>query len=391
MKLFWFIPTHGDGRYLGTSEAGRALDLSYLQQVAGAVDRLGFYGALLPTGRSCEDAWVTASFLAATTHRMRFLVAVRPGLVSPTLSARMAATFDRLSRGRLLINVVTGGDPVELAGDGLFQSHDERYEITDDFLTIWRALLSGESEVNFEGNHLTVRGAKILYPAYQHPYPPLYFGGSSDAAIGVAAKHVDYYLTWGEPPAQAAEKISRARQAAAERGRKLRFGIRLHLIVRETEAEAWRDAESLVSRLTDQTVAAAQTLMERHDSTGQQRMIALQKLGGGKRTRAALEISPNLWAGVGLVRSGAGTALVGAAETVAERIHEYYALGIETFIFSGYPHLEEAYRAAELLFPRLPLEHDEARLEDLRRPQRTEGVIKGETIANELLPGRTPG
>ncbi|HET9375610.1 MAG TPA: LLM class flavin-dependent oxidoreductase [Chthoniobacterales bacterium] len=142
MKLFWFIPTHGDGRYLGTSEAGRALDLSYLQQVAMAIDRLGFYGALLPTGRSCEDAWVAASFLAAITQRMRFLVAVRPGLISPTLAARMAATFDRLSGGRLLINVVTGGDPVELAGDGLFQSHDERYEITDDFLTVWRALPS---------------------------------------------------------------------------------------------------------------------------------------------------------------------------------------------------------------------------------------------------------
>jgi alkanesulfonate monooxygenase len=134
MKLFWFIPTHGDGRYLGTSEAGRPLDLSYLQQVTAAIDRLGFYGALLPTGRSCEDAWVAASFLAAATQRMRFLVAVRPGLVSPTLAARMAATFDRLSGGRLLINVVTGGDPIELAGDGLFQSHDGRYEITDDFL-----------------------------------------------------------------------------------------------------------------------------------------------------------------------------------------------------------------------------------------------------------------
>ena len=389
MKLFWFIPTHGDGRYLGTSEAGRPLDLSYLQQVAAAIDRLGFYGALLPTGRSCEDAWVAASFLAAATHRMHFLVAVRPGLVSPTLAARMAATFDRLSGGRLLINVVTGGDPVELAGDGLFQSHDERYEITDDFLTIWRALLSGQAEVNFEGNHLKVRGAKILYPAFQQPYPPLYFGGSSDAAMEVAAKHVDYYLTWGEPPAQVAEKIARARQAAAEKGRELRFGIRLHLIVRETEEEAWQDAEKLISRLTDQTVAAAQKLMARHDSTGQQRMIALQKLNGGSRGRAALEISPNLWAGVGLVRSGAGTALVGAAETVADRIREYHALGIETFIFSGYPHLEEAYRAAELLFPRLPLQHEITSPNGNQRPPRAETVIKGEMVANELLPGRT--
>src|SRR5258708_20128590 len=168
MTVFWFIPTHGDGRYLGTREAGRTLDLRYLQQVAAAIDRLGFYGALLPTGRSCEDAWVAASFLAATTHRMRFLVAVRPGLISPTLAARMAATFDRLSGGRLLINVVTGGDPVELAGDGLFHSHHERYQLTNPFLSILRALLSHQAEGNFEGNRLTVRGAKILYPALQH-------------------------------------------------------------------------------------------------------------------------------------------------------------------------------------------------------------------------------
>jgi alkanesulfonate monooxygenase len=389
MKLFWFIPTHGDGRYLGTNEAGRALDLAYLQQVALAIDRLGFYGALLPTGRSCEDAWVAASFLAASTQRMRFLVALRPGLISPTLAARMATTFDRLSGGRLLINVVTGGDPVELAGDGLFQSHDERYEITDDFLTVWRALLSSQAEVNFEGNHLTVRGAKVLYPALQKPYPPLYFGGSSDAAIDVAAKHVDYYLTWGEPPAQVAEKIARARKAAAENGRELRFGIRLHLIVRETEAEAWQDADKLISRLTDQTVTAAQKLMARHDSTGQQRMIALQKLNGGNRSRAALEISPNLWAGVGLVRSGAGTALVGDAEMVAERVREYHALGIDTFIFSGYPHLEEAYRAAELLFPRLRLQHEITSSSSDGRPKQPEAVIKGEMVANELLPGST--
>src|SRR5258707_5384478 len=300
----------------------------------------------------------------------------------------MAATFDRLSGGRLLINVVTGGDPVELAGDGLFHSHDERYEITDDFLTIWRALLSSQTEVNFEGSHLTVRGAKVLYPALQQPYPALYFGGSSDAAIAVAAKHVDHYLTWGEPPAQVAEKIARTRQAAAGKGRELRFGIRLHLIVRETEAEAWQDAEKLISRLSDQTVTAAQKLMARHDSAGQQRMIALQKLNGGNRTRAALEISPNLWAGVGLVRSGAGTALVGDAETVAERMREYHALGIETFIFSGYPHLEEAYRAAELLFPRLPLQHGISNPHD-GDPQRAETVIKGEMVANELLPSRT--
>ena len=381
MKVFWFIPTHGDSRYLGTSRGGRVLDLGYLQQVASAVDNLGYYGALLPTGRSCEDAWVTASFLAANTKRMRFLVAVRPGLVSPTLAARMAATFDRLSNGRILINVVTGGDPVELAGDGLFVDHDSRYKITDEFLTIWRSVLANEGEVNFEGERLQVRGAKILFPAVQNPYPALYFGGSSDGAMDVAAKHVDYYLTWGEPPKQVKEKLAKARNYAyAKYGRELKFGIRLHIIVRESEEEAWRDAERLISQVTDKTVALAQQTMARQDSVGQQRMLALQKLSGPTRSRKDLEISPNLWAGVGLVRSGAGTALVGSVENVVKRMKEYAELGIDTFIFSGYPHLEEAYRTAELLLPNLPLDHADDGQESAA------DFSPGEVIANDFSP-----
>lgn len=380
MKVFWFIPTHGDSRYLGTSRGGRVLDLGYLQQVASAIDNLGFYGALLPTGRSCEDAWVTASFLAANTKRMRFLVAVRPGLVSPSLAARMAASFDRLSNGRILINVVTGGDPVELAGDGLFVDHDTRYKITDEFLTIWRSVLANEGEVNFEGEQLQVRGAKVLFPSVQRPYPALYFGGSSDGGIDVAAKHVDYYLTWGEPPGQVKEKITKARNYAyAKYGRTLRFGIRLHIIVRESEEEAWRDADRLISQVSERTIAVAQQTMARQDSVGQQRMLALQKLAGSTKSRKDLEISPNLWAGVGLVRSGAGTALVGSVENVVKRMQEYAELGIDTFIFSGYPHLEEAYRTAELLLPKLPLEHGDER-------EVSADFSPGEVIANEFSP-----
>src|ERR1700722_4118625 len=242
MKVFWFIPTHGDGRYPGTPTGGRPLDFDYLRQEAAAGASLGYYGALLPDGRSCDDAWVTASSLIGETRRMRFLVAIRPGLIAPTLAARMAATFDRLSNGRILINVVTGGDPVELAGDGVFEAHSDRYEITDEFLHIWRSILADRGEVNFEGKHLRVRGAKAIFKGVQSPYPALYFGGSSVAGIEVAARHVDYYLTWGEPPAQVAEKIATVRSAAARQGRKLQFGIRLRGGVRETEEQAWRGA-----------------------------------------------------------------------------------------------------------------------------------------------------
>src|SRR5271165_2485563 len=377
MKIFWFIPTHGDGRYLGTAEGGRLLDFNYLRQVALAADAQGFYGVLLPTGRSCEDAWVVASTLIPETSRLRFLVALRPGLVSPTLAARMCGTFDRLSHGRLLINVVSGGDPVELAGDGVFLDHDGRYEVTDEFLTIWRGLLSGNpKEVNFEGRHLRVRGASTLIAALQQPYPPLYFGGSSPAGIEVAAKHVDVYLTWGEPPAQVAVKIADVRAAAAKAGRNIQFGIRLHVIVRETDEEAWADAARLISRLDQRTIEKAQKTLVRQDSHGQRRMLSLQT-SNADLSREALEISPNLWAGVGLVRGGAGTALVGSAEAVAARIQEYYELGIENFIFSGYPHLEEAYRVAELLFPRLPLRQGD--------PSRAEtSPFQGEIVANDV-------
>ncbi|MGT2456939.1 FMNH2-dependent alkanesulfonate monooxygenase [Cupriavidus basilensis] len=356
MQVFWFIPTHGDSRYLGTSEGAREVNLDYLKQIATAADTLGYEGVLIPTGRSCEDPWVVASTLAAVTRRLRFLVAVRPGLMAPTLAARMAATFDRLSGGRLLVNLVTGGDASELEGDGLFLNHAERYEASAEFIRIWREVLAAShesAELDYEGRHLRVKGARVLFPPLQRPHPPVYFGGSSDAAHELAAEQVDTYLTWGEPPAEVAKKIADVRRRAARHGRSVRFGIRLHVIVRETDDEAWAAAGRLISKLDDDTVARAQAVFARMDSEGQRRMAALHA-GGGERSRAELEISPNLWAGVGLVRSGAGTALVGDPHTVAARMQEYAELGIDTFVLSGYPHLEEAYRFAELVFPLLP-------------------------------------
>ncbi|AWN44153.1 FMNH2-dependent alkanesulfonate monooxygenase [Methylobacterium durans] len=376
--VLWFLPTHGDGRYLGAAEGARAVTLPYLRQIAQAANELGYFGVLLPTGRSCEDSWVVASALAPLTERLRFLVAVRPGLQEPSVAARMAATLDRLSNGRLLINVVTGGDPVELRGDGVFLAHDERYAVTDEFLTIWRGLLAGET-VTFEGKHLRCEAGRVIFPPVQAPYPPLYFGGSSPAGIEVAADHCDVYLTWGEPPSGVAEKIARAREAAERRGKTFSYGIRLHVIVRETESQAWDEAERLISRLDDATIQRAQETLKRQDSVGQSRMMALH---GGDRSR--LVVSPNLWAGVGLVRGGAGTALVGSADQVADRMKEYIDLGIDRFILSGYPHLEEAYRFAELVFPKLPLR---ATTGKAPTNARNDGPF-GEVIANDIVPNR---
>ncbi|KAF1061212.1 alkanesulfonate monooxygenase [Variovorax sp. PDC80] len=355
MQIFWFLPTHGDSRYLGTSEGARPVDLDYLQQIAGAADHLGYEGVLIPTGRSCEDPWVIASSLIGATKKLKFLVAVRPGLHQPSLAARMAATFDRLSNGRLLVNLVTGGDQAELEGDGVYLDHAARYEQSAEFIRIWREILARSHDgqaFDYEGKHLSVKGAKLLYPPVQKPHPPVWFGGSSAAAHELAAEQVDAYLTWGEPPAEVAKKLADVRARAERQGRQVQFGIRLHVIVRETEEAAWKAAEDLISRVDDETVIRAQAAFARMDSEGQRRMAALHA-GGARRTRAELEIAPNLWAGVGLVRGGAGTALVGDAKTVAARIEEYAALGLDRFILSGYPHLEEAYRFAELVFPLL--------------------------------------
>jgi alkanesulfonate monooxygenase len=351
LDLYWYLPTHGDGPYLGTDDRHRPASFGYMRDIAQAADRLGFKGVLLPTGTRCEDAWITAAALIPLTERLRFLVALRPGSGTPALFARHAAALDRISGGRVLLNVVVGGDPADLAGDGITLSHDERYAQADEFLTIWRRILSGEP-VDFEGRYLSAHGSDISFPPVQRPYPPLWFGGSSDAGIAVAAKHADVYLSWGEPPALLAEKIARARARAALEGRTLRFGLRIHLIVRETEEEAWAAADRLISRVTDDVIAAAQKqFVETSESVGQKRMVALHQ---GRRDK--LVVSPNLWAGLGLVRGGAGTALVGDGATVAARLREYQAIGIDTVIASAYPHLEEAFNVAELLFPALGLE-----------------------------------
>jgi alkanesulfonate monooxygenase len=346
----WFLPTSGDGRGVGdgtrtgiVSRRHRPATIDYLGQVARAAEQLGFSGVLTPTGSWCEDAWIATAALVRETSSLKFLVAFRPGLVTPTLTAQMASTFQRVSGGRLALNVVTGGEEDEQHRFGDWLSHDERYERTDEFLSIIRGAWSGEP-YDFDGVHYRVEGATVL--AAPRPVPPVYFGGASTPAELVAARHADVYLCWGEPPAMVSERLDRMRALAAAEGRSLRFGIRLHVLTRDRSADAWEAAERLLDEMEPAAVAAAQARLAASTSVGQQRMLALH---GG--SRSSLEIAPNLWAGVGLVRGGAGTALVGSHEEVAERINEYRELGFDEFILSGYPHLEEAYWFAEGVLP----------------------------------------
>ncbi|MDA3627199.1 LLM class flavin-dependent oxidoreductase [Saccharopolyspora sp. WRP15-2] len=353
----WFLPTHGDGRSIvdrphvtaSGADTPRQPDIDYLAQVAQAAEHLGFTGMLTPTGSWCQDAWITTAALLARTRRIKFLVAFRPGSLTPTLAAQLAATYQRVSGGRLLLNIVTGGESTEQQRYGDWLDHDQRYERTDEFLAVLRGIFDGEP-VDFDGEHYQVRGATAFEAP--DPQPPLYFGGSSDAALPVAARRADVHLTWGEPPDAVARKVKLLRELAAEAGRTLRFGIRAHVITRDTSADAWATAQRFVDQMDPADVAASQAKLSATESTGQRNMVALH--GGVLRSNAReLEIHPGLWAGVGLLRGGAGTAFVGSHREVADLIEEYHSVGIEEFVLSGYPHLEEAYWFGEGVHPEL--------------------------------------
>jgi len=371
----WFLPTRGDSDTPGVipafgdtgdtaGAASRRLPtLDYLTSVARAAEQAGFHSVLTPVGLGCPDPWVLCSAIAARTDRLGFIVAVRPSLASPTLLAQQADTFTRIHGRRLILNIVTGGDPVEQAAYGDHTDHDGRYEVTSEALQVLSPLLAGE-RVTVHGDHLDVRDAALVGPTGIDV--PIYFGGASPAAQSVAARRADTYLLWGEPPDQIAARVARLRELATEKGRKgrkLRFGLRIHVLSRDTSAQAWAEADRIQAGFAPAVVAGVQQRMSRMDSVGQSRMAALH---GGLHgavpgaTAADLTVSPNLWAGIGLVREGVGTALVGDHAEVAERLEEYADIGIDEFILSGYPHLEEALRFGEHVRPLVRAKYSQA-------------------------------
>ncbi|QBS39647.1 LLM class flavin-dependent oxidoreductase [Nocardia sp. CS682] len=350
LSFHWFLPTYGDSRGLvagghGTFMSGdRPATLRYLNQIGAAAEDNGFEAVLTPTGAWCEDAWLTTAMMVDTTETLKFLVALRPGLVSPTLAAQMAGTFQRHSQGRLLLNVVTGGEPHEQQAYGDFLDKEQRYTRTGEFLHVVRELWRSPEPITFEGEHIHVRDA--LLSNRPDPIPPVFFGGSSAPAGPVAARYADTYLTWGEPLLAVSRKLEWIRRLAVDQGRILDYGLRIHVISRDTSEEAWAEADRLLQGIDPADIERVQASLARSESEGQRRM---SELHGGATDR--LEIAPNLWAGVGLVRGGAGTALVGSHAEVAERLIEYSKLGISHFILSGYPHLEEAYWFGEGVLP----------------------------------------
>ncbi|NTI53031.1 LLM class flavin-dependent oxidoreductase [Agrobacterium rhizogenes] len=358
VHLHWYLPTNGDSRGLtgsGTdshivelSGGFRALTLAYLGQVARAAEEQHFHSVLTPTGTWCEDAWITTAALSHETKRLKFLVAFRPGLISPTLVAHQAATFQRMTGGRLLLNVVTGGDRFEQGRFGDHLEHDARYERTEEFLSVVRGVTSAPAgqPFSFKGKHYDIREANIDTSPYD--LPQIFFGGASPAAQEVAAGQADVYLVWGRPPALEAENIAQLKARAAARGRSLRFGVRLHVISRDTEDEAWAMADKLLAWLSPERVRKNRELLAKSESVAQSQMSALHAgLEGLPASARELEIYPGLWSGYGLVRGGAGTALVGSHAQVADLIEAYHRAGFDHFILSGQPHLEEAWHFGE--------------------------------------------
>ncbi|QNI05571.1 LLM class flavin-dependent oxidoreductase [Mycobacterium kubicae] len=350
LAFHWFLPTYGDSRNLvagghGTAMHGdRPATLKYLHQICAAAETNGFEAVLTPTGLWCEDAWLTTAMLIERTETLKFLVAFRPGLISPTLAAQMAGTFQRHSEGRLLLNVVTGGEPHEQQAYGDYLDKQARYARTAEFLHVVRQLWTSSEPVTFAGDHIRVEGAALNNRP--DPVPAVFFGGSSGPAGPVAAKYSDVYLTWGEPLPAVSKKLDWIRGLAVDQGRILQYGLRIHVISRDTSEQAWAEADRLLAAVDPADVERVQASLARSESEGQRRMLELH---GGDSNQ--LLIAPNLWAGVGLVRGGAGTALVGSHQEVADRLAEYAQRGISHFILSGYPHLEEAYWFGEGVLP----------------------------------------
>ncbi|GAB3954071.1 LLM class flavin-dependent oxidoreductase [Micromonospora vulcania] len=352
MTFHWFLPTSGDGDQVGaaTVTAGaarhdRAATVAYLAEVGRAAEANGFAAVLTPVGAGCPDPWIVCAAVAQHTERLGMLVAVRAGFALPTLIAQQAEAFQAVSGGRLSLNIVTGGDPAEQRAYGDFLDHDARYARTGEFIEVLRRAWEGRP-FDFSGKHYQVDGGGLASPLAVPP--PLYFGGASPAAETVAARQADVYLMWGEPPVAIEARVQRIRALAAEQGRTLRTGLRLHVIARATSAEAWAEADRLLAGMSQERIVAAQARFRRMDSVGQARMAVLN----AGRTDG-LTVAPNLWAGVGLVREGAGTALVGSYAEVAARIDEYAALGVDEFILSGWPHREEAERVGAEVLPRV--------------------------------------
>ena len=342
----WFIPIDGDGVRLGTARAERPPDFDYLTRVVRTAEAQGFDALLIPTrfvnglfdeAAPLVETWTTATALAMVTTRIRFLIAVRPGFIAAGLLAKMVATLDQISRGRVDINIVPGGIRHDFERLGVDSDHTGRYEQAEELMRACRMLWTGEL-TDFAGQHLTLRGARCVPTPFGTPR--FYQGGASPRAEALAAREADVYLLWIEPLEQIAARIARLRAAYEACGRAPAFGLRTHLIVRDDAHEAWDAAHRLIADADPEVLRQRQAVA-----------VGEQSTPGADADRHRL--GRHLWNGLATVRVNCGTAIVGTPQQVAQELYEYWRLGVDEFILSGFPHVEECVRVRQTVLPRL--------------------------------------
>lgn len=371
-EFFWRIPTHGDGRAVSSAgwnrgdwgEAGGrrtapgARDgvadgfryFDYAAQVARAAELAGFDGALIPSSFQSDEPWIMAAALAGETRRLRLMPAFQAAFVAPAYAAKMAATLQRISGGRLEWNIITGGSAPAQRAYGDFVPHDERYARTAEFLDVVAELWPG-APVTREGRLYPLENGQLTQPLARERKPGVYFSGASDAGLEVAAKHADTYLMWLEPIDAMRATMDRLNGLAARHGRRPRYGVRVDVFARDTEAEAWAEARRLWEAAERKPAQPGKSMASATgaDSVGAQRQAALRPAGA--QSFEDYIIGPNLWAGLGVVRPGPTVGIFGDHAQVAERLSDYVAAGVDNFILAANPHLEEAYRIGEEVLP----------------------------------------
>jgi len=326
--------------------SGPALDTDYVEATAKAHDEGGFDRALIAFGSSSPESILAASHAASVTKRLNFMIAHRPGFTAPTVAARQLATLDQFTRGRIAVHIITGGSDDELAKDGDHLTKDERYARTDEYLDIVRQEWTSEKPFDYDGKYYQVKGAFGAVKPFQKPYLPIYFGGSSDAAIPVAGKHADIYALWGETQAQVRETVSRVRASAAKWGRNPRFSLSLRPVLADTEEAAWKRAKEIEDRTRElREKSGLKTAGHAPPNAGAQRLLDAAALGS--------RLDKRLWTGVAALTgaSGNSTGLVGTPEQVADALLDYYDLGVSTFLIRGFDPLEDAVASGRDLIP----------------------------------------
>ncbi len=351
-RFDWFIPIDGDGARAGTLLAERPPTFDYLRRVVQTAEECGFYSLLIPTrfanglfseGAPLAETWTMATALAAVTERIRFLVAVRPGFVSLGLFAQMASTFSHLSGGRLDLNVVPGGIQHDFERLGEVSDHATRYARAEEFIAACRKLWTDSGPVTFHGEYYRLEGA-YCPPLPGADVPRLYLGGASESAMALSGRQADLHLNWIEPVEATAGRLDSLRRHFDLAGRTPAFGLRTHLVVRPSEAEAWQAADELIAHADPVVKAQRRSAIEGTPMVGQQ---AQAKEAPGHR------LGPHLWNGLSQVRVNCGSAIVGTPEQVAGELLVYWKLGIDEFILSGFPHVEECRRVAGEVLPLL--------------------------------------